>query len=357
MRIAIIGAGLAGLSCAIVLEKSGIIPTIFEKTSFIGDREQHVGAILSIINRPIRDSLKYIKENFGIEIMPLNTVNKLTHYSPNQKTSITGNFGYFTLRDQEENSIKRQLHAQLKKTEVLFSMEVNYKDLILEYDYVIAADGKPDIAEELGFWTDWIRGYVKGAVVEGDFNPNELVMWIDKTYCKSGYAYLTPFNNKKASLALFVPNTNINEIDFYWDKLILNEHIKSRVVETFKVYHCSGQVYPHKVDNLLLAGNTGGSIDPLLGFGQAKSIIMGGMAARAIIEGSDYEKLVRQVYKLTLSLYELRKSFDNITNKHYDFIVKSIAFPGVKPVIYDTQLNVVKYGAMALKCKRKIMGN
>lgn len=47
MKIAIIGAGLAGLSCAIVLEKQGIIPDIFEKTGFIGDREPHVGADLS----------------------------------------------------------------------------------------------------------------------------------------------------------------------------------------------------------------------------------------------------------------------------------------------------------------------
>ena len=356
MRVAVIGAGIAGLSCAIVLEKNGILPTVFEKTSFIGEREQHVGAILNIMNRPVKDPLKYIKQTFDIEITPINTVNILTHYSPNQKTSITGNFGYFTKRDQEENSIKKQLFAQLKKTEVLLNREVNYKQLIGEYDYVVAADGKPDIAEELGCWTDWIRGYIKGAVIEGEFNPNELVIWLDQTYCKNGYAYLTPFSSKKASISLYVPYTDVNEIDHYWDKFIQKEQIKSRIVETFKVYHCSGQVYPHRVDNLFLAGNTGGAIDPFLGFGQIKSISMGGMAARAIIEGSDYEKLIRQFYKSTLNLYELRKSFNTITNKQFDFIVKSLGFPGVKLIIYDTPLNVIKYGAFVLKWKRKIKG-
>lgn len=58
MRFAIIGAGIAGLSCAIVLEKHGIVPTIFEEVEFIGDREEHCAATLHIVDRPIGDSLK-----------------------------------------------------------------------------------------------------------------------------------------------------------------------------------------------------------------------------------------------------------------------------------------------------------
>jgi len=36
MRVAIIGAGLAGLSCAHELERYGVSPVIFEKNSYIG---------------------------------------------------------------------------------------------------------------------------------------------------------------------------------------------------------------------------------------------------------------------------------------------------------------------------------
>ncbi len=37
LKVAIIGAGTSGLSCAIELERHGIYPEIFERNSFIGE--------------------------------------------------------------------------------------------------------------------------------------------------------------------------------------------------------------------------------------------------------------------------------------------------------------------------------
>ena len=37
MRVAIIGAGLSGLSCALELERHGIKPDIFEKKDYVGE--------------------------------------------------------------------------------------------------------------------------------------------------------------------------------------------------------------------------------------------------------------------------------------------------------------------------------
>lgn len=356
MNIAIIGAGLAGLACANVLEKNGIAPVIFEKTDFIGEREPHVGADLHVMNRPVKDMLEYIRENYKIDIIPLNTVNKLTHYSPSRKTSITGKFGYFTRRDREGDSIKHQLYSQLQKTEIKFSTEANYKDLSNKFDYVVVADGKPDVPEELGCWTDWISGFIKGAVIEGNFDANELIMWLNKKYCRNGYAYLTPFSSGRASLNLYVPCTDFSDIDMYWDLFLQQENLKYEIVETFKVFHASGRVYPHKVNNILLAGNSGGAMDPFLGFGQFKSVLMGGAAALSIVEGLDYDTLIDSIDSLNIRLYELRKAFDNATNRHYDMMIAAIGIPIIKAIIYETPLNVIKYGAATLKLKRKITG-
>jgi len=55
MDIAIMGAGLSGLSCAMTLEKNGISPTIFEKRSQIGDRFVNGEVLLSIFAFPVHD--------------------------------------------------------------------------------------------------------------------------------------------------------------------------------------------------------------------------------------------------------------------------------------------------------------
>jgi flavin-dependent dehydrogenase len=48
MEVAIKGAGMSGLSCAITLEKHGIKPTIFEKRNRVGDRFVNGGDTFSI---------------------------------------------------------------------------------------------------------------------------------------------------------------------------------------------------------------------------------------------------------------------------------------------------------------------
>jgi digeranylgeranylglycerophospholipid reductase len=356
MKVAIIGAGLAGLACAIVLENNGIIPTVYEKTDFIGDREAHVGAALKVMDRPVRDLIKHLKKTFGIELKPLDKVAKLTHISPAANSTLTGDFGVIFRRDKEEDSLKGQLYSHLKKTKVQFNMDVDYKQLSKEFDYVVLADGKADAAEELGCWTDWVRGIVKGAVIRGSFDTQELMMWINKDYCKEGYAYLLAFTKDKASVNLFVPDISLEQVDHYWDLFQQQLHYNYEIEETYKVKHGSGYVYPHRVGNILLAGNVGGSIDPFLGFGMVKSMSMGGFAAKAIIEGADYEKLVLPIQKQNLRLYEMRKNFDMASNDNYDTLVKAIGLPGVKPVIYNIPVNFLKLGDFGLKLKRKIKG-
>lgn len=48
MKVAIMGAGLSGLACAIRLEQLGIYPDIFEKRGSIGDRFVNGEVLLTI---------------------------------------------------------------------------------------------------------------------------------------------------------------------------------------------------------------------------------------------------------------------------------------------------------------------
>lgn len=342
MKVAIIGAGLSGLYCALELEKYGIYPDIFEKNSFIAEPFSHIIAMLNITHRPIRDFQNYLKKNMDIEIKPINVINSLAHNGPNLSTTIKGDFGYFYKLGRDDNSLKNQLFSMLKNPKVYFNELVDYEKLKKEYDYVVVATGNKKAVEEIGVWQEWIKTYVKGAIVLGDFDPTQLIMWINKDYSKNGYAYLTPFNSKKASLVLITTDVNENEIDNYWQLFWYTENFKYTIVEEFKLPHKSGYVYPHRYENLIFIGNSGGGVEPFLGFGHLNSATMGFSAARTIIKGYDFENQIKKIMDRNLNMRHIRKSFEKQTNSNYDNIIAGLRLPGVESMIYNTNINVVK---------------
>lgn len=87
------GAGLSGLACAIILEKNGILPTIFEKRNTVGDRFINGEIFLSILTKPINDAIAYFSDSYGIFLQPISHIHKLVLYSEHQKAEINGQLG------------------------------------------------------------------------------------------------------------------------------------------------------------------------------------------------------------------------------------------------------------------------
>lgn len=81
MKVAIMGAGISGLACAIMLEKHRIDPVIFESRDMVGDRFVNGEVVLSMFTRPVNDSIAYLSEQFGIFLHPAASISKLTFYS------------------------------------------------------------------------------------------------------------------------------------------------------------------------------------------------------------------------------------------------------------------------------------
>lgn len=128
MEVAIMGAGMSGLSCAITLEKQGIKPTIFEKRSCVGDRFINAEAMFSILNRPIKDCIDYLSKNYGIYLNPVDEVNKLIIHSKNEVASIEGRMGEINVRSRHDNSYERQLEKQVN-TKINFNSNYEYEEL------------------------------------------------------------------------------------------------------------------------------------------------------------------------------------------------------------------------------------
>ena len=126
MNVAIIGAGIAGLSCAIQLERYDIIPTIYERKGYIGDYESHITAFIHLIHRPINDFIQYADETLNIKINPVQTINKVTHHSANKKMVARGNLGYLLKRNSDPDSLVLQLFSQLKKPNIILNQNADY---------------------------------------------------------------------------------------------------------------------------------------------------------------------------------------------------------------------------------------
>ncbi len=349
MKIAIIGAGVSGLACAHEFERLGIRPVIYEKNNYIGEAIEHCIAVIDIFYRPIKDPLKYIQNEFGINIAPINTIKKIIHFSPNNKMTIKGKFGSFASKGKGSNSIKNQLFSQLKNTVIKFNEFVDYEKIKNDYDRVIVATGNSEAAQNLGLWRQTFQAYTKGATVYGRFEPGAMLVWINKDYCRDGYAYFLPYSNKMATLALVVNNVEKKDMDYFWNAFLAGENLNYTFSDDFIIEHKSGQVYPRIYENIYLVGNAGGGLDPLLGFGLMSALITGAMAARSIACNLDYEKLIDIIARRNTWTLDIRKRFNRLDNKAYDKMLSILKLPAVKQLAYKTEMNILKHITHFLK--------
>ncbi|MGB9804183.1 NAD(P)/FAD-dependent oxidoreductase [Desulfofundulus sp.] len=346
-RIAIIGAGISGLACALELERHGIIPAIFEQRARPGEAFNHVGGLLQLMSRPIRDEVAYLRKELHLPVKPLARWNRIIMHTPRVTRTVTGNLGYFFLRGQDENSTESQLYSLLK-TPVYFNRYADWRALAHHYDYVVVADGTPAVARTLGCWQDLVETWVRGAVVLGDFDPHTLIMWVNTEYSRHTYAYLTPFNARRASLLLIVNDSNPDEIEEKWRLFWEIEKLDYQVLDSFSVKHTSGYCYPPQVGNVLMVGNAGGFMEPFLGFGVMSAFRSGVYAARALVSGKSYLSITSDLRRKIAHLATIRRLLNNMDNEDFDNLVRFITTPGIKQLIYNTNIDVLQYTTVLL---------
>lgn len=353
MRVAIIGAGVSGAACAFELERHGVTPDIFEEKPRTGDLFTHCGALLQIMNRPVKDPIKELFEKYQILINPLNPIKEITMHAPKATGSVYGNLGYFARRGQAKDSIENQVLGHLK-TPVHFNVRADCSHLARDYDYVIVATGNSYITKVFGCWTDIFKSLIIGTTVLGSFDPCTLEMWLNTEYASSGYAYLAPFSNKSACLALAVKDANRENIDNYWNMFWQIEKFQYECTTLWYQEHISGLVYPHQVDNILFIGNAGGFLDPFLGFGLYAGVESGIAAARSIVEGKKYEGYLGQLKKNFMITAHMRRALNRLNNDGFDRLVSFLTTPGVRNVIYNTNIDMLKPTAALLDLTERI---
>ncbi|MFZ5989629.1 MAG: FAD-dependent oxidoreductase [Bacillota bacterium] len=344
MKVAILGAGLAGLSCAIYLENNGIHPTIFERRHKVGERFPNMEAVMQLIYRPIKDPIIFINKKFGFNIMPNAITHTLEINSPNNKATLTGyNIGYTTIRGNHKESLESQL-AGYVKSNIVFNSNVRWQDLEKDYDRIIVATGDPIISMELGVWKTDTEAFLKGCIVKGKFDLGAAKIWLDQSLSKQCMVYFAPFSTNEASYCTVAIPSSLEELDILWTKTVAKLNFTPVPGTEFKFEEYKlGRVSTKQIGKIMLVGAAGGFVEPFMGFGQIPSILSGIYAAISIIEGKDFNKLTKWLDKLYMDCLTLRKYADSsMDNDSFDKLVYLLNLPPIKNLSENSNFPLLK---------------
>lgn len=354
LSVAIIGAGLSGLTCAIVLKRNGIYPTVFEKKNHIGEVLDLPAIQLRMFQSKLKDPLNDLRDKYDINLNRHYELKEIISVTPSNSYTARGKLGYIFLRGREEG----YLTMQLKNAAALscnFSTLADPNDIKKDFDHVVVATGNLDVPMKMNLVTTHFDSYVRIANILGDFSVNTIKVWFNTRYAKHGYAYLVPISSKEARLVLIVDNIKPKELDYYWEEFISYEKISYPIVETKDIRHLIGLVSPVQVGNLYFIGNAGGFIDSLLGFGSVKSMFSGAVAANCIINGLDYNKKMQPLIKDICMKYEFRKVYNTFDNAAIDRFVAIEHLPLVRQFIFNNPLLRVRQGAFLAKAYNSLI--
>lgn len=354
MKVAIVGAGLAGLSCAYGLRRYGITADVFEKQSQIGSPFEHAGLTLRLFDSTPISPVKYLKRKYGLEITPLFPLTGITMYGPTQKTLITGKkLGSVILRSGKKNSLENQIAAHAR-IPITLNTDIEIKKIKNDYEHIVVATGNGSPAKDLGLWTTTFNAQIRVAMVIGKFETGAIQMWVNTNYSKNCYCYLLPINTKQATLSLTVNDAGNDELDFYWKEFLLDTGIDYKITETWDAEQNIGYPSSVQVENIYFAGYSAGLVDDFIGIGAVNSIESGLLAARAIAKNQNYAELIQPLIQEVRTLHEFRKVLNTFENADFDRLVAFLGLPGIKHFIYKNPLFRVWKGAFAARLYNRL---
>ncbi|SMB82967.1 Dehydrogenase (flavoprotein) [Desulfonispora thiosulfatigenes DSM 11270] len=356
MKVAIMGAGLAGLACAITLEKFGIEPIIFEDREQVGDRFKNGEIILSLMNRPVRDALAYLSENYEIFLSPIGNIKAMNVFSENNQATIEGQLGFSNIRGRHQDSMEAQLARQVK-SKIFFNSKFTYEELLKDFTHVILATGDAAYAKEIQNFKEDLTVTLKGAIVEGNFNCFKVASWLDSRFAPQGYGYMIPLSKTEANIVIAYPEypenqkNNLEEMwKLYFQKVCKDIKQDLKIVDNFEVnkYIIGTCQYP-RIGNTFFVGNNFGSIMPFLGFGQYVAILTGIYAAMDLCGQGSYEELTKPLKKAYTNSLVLRRAMEKLDNKALDTLVKSLDSKIIEKVFNTSSFDPLRYVSYILR--------
>jgi flavin-dependent dehydrogenase len=283
-EINIMGGGISGLACAIILRQNDYKVNVYEKGSYVGRRFNEDWQGLENWSENV-DVLRQI-ESYGIDLSfeyePLSELDM--HYSGKVKTIRGKNACYLVRRGSKEGSLDKGLFEQAEKLGV--KIHLSYKQE-RELPVQVNATGprNPNIlARGIKFNTSVDRGYHMA------FGQDIARGFYSYLLTKNGHGTIaTVFGRKNVSRSEeFLQNT----INYFSDFLDEKELSAGKKFGGYGHFEIKKNCYDEK--GAMLIGEAGGFQDYLWGFGMRYAFQSANLAARSIIQKESYNDLIKE---------------------------------------------------------------
>jgi|GEM_PF-4484961 len=340
LDVLIIGAGAAGSTAALTASKNGKKTMIIEKNDRIGYKERKIDITESTHISEIIDKLN---------LRYLDTATYSAWHSENEKTDFISKVkDVFFLRGQDNDSIEVSSINQAKKygAQVFTSVKItniekshkinkvtfqtNDQTITVAPKTIIDTTGNARFISNLHGATTTEKYTLAGYGITFNTITQEKPhtdIFLSKKYFPGGYFFYA--NVQGRSVACGVVNTHHstkNNLVTSVDKFI--QEIVSDKKTNIRYFSGIGKISKPKeseISNVLLAGEAGGFIDPLLGYGLNYAIYSGYWAAElaskndnTTIAKKEYAKKMEVISKTINDGYWLRNIFDKLTDKDFD---------------------------------------
>jgi flavin-dependent dehydrogenase len=313
--IKISGAGPSGLSAAINLARSGYEVDVFERNEDVGQR--FYGDLQGLENWSKKEDILEEFRRMNIDIN--------FEYDPFYKITATN-----SKRINEVNIPKRTLYYLVKRGKVPGSLDLGLKNQALDtgvnFHFKETISNADIIAT--GPISENVVGVVKGITFKTDLEDTATVLFNDEAAIK-GYSYLLVTKGYGNMSTVLLDNLNQVNSCFERTKEIFSNLYEFNIEDPKK---CGGTGSFSlnerlKDENSLFVGEAAGLQDLFLGFGIRYAINSGFFAARSIINGEDYEKIVKFNFEDKLKAGVVNRFlWENAGRNNYSMVIDNFGW-------------------------------
>jgi len=343
--VLIVGAGASGSVAALKAAKEGLNAVVIEKKKKPGDPHTRIDIT--------RDAgITGIVKELNLEIGDHSKISRW--FSPNDSFILNSKIGdYFVKRGQDSDSFEVSTisKAEDRGAELITGVKIdrvkmdggsvkeihlNSGEAISPGNVIVAAGQEPDVLRKMKIHLEEknpIHFIAYGEISSGIDIPKKMAhVYFDSTLIPGGYFYMGKNSSGLGVSAVVVSSGEIMKLKERYERFIEKNHSvasqmeKCRITGTFQSSRYAADIPERVHGNILLVGDSGRFMDPLVGYGVNQSVYTGYWAAESVKKQDIgiYKKSIKRTLGDIKNGRKGRSVFLGMKNGDFDMLLEGL---------------------------------